>query len=134
MKPVVNDSVITELLDAIPESLRGLSGTALYTGLDSWTNSSPLYLMGINPGGQPGTDTIYGNAENLLHNGPANYSAYRDERWATGSGRLYEPRQHRMQKSVLHLLDVLGLDPGLVPTSNMVTPAAGRLITSRRAA
>ena len=125
--PVTNtehDSPVVRLLDAIPTGLRDLSGTALYTGLSSWTTPSPLYLMGINPGGEPGDDTIYGNAINTLNNLPANFSAYRDEEWGHARG------QHPMQRSVLHVFDGLGLDPGMVPTSNMVYAAADKRTTS----
>lgn len=117
--PRVTHAVIAELLDAIPESLRDHSGTALDSGLASWTGSCPIYLLGYNPGGEPGTDTIYGNAENLLRNFPANYSGYRDGTWNPG-GRWHAKGQAPMQRRVLYLLDRLGLDPGDVPTSNVI--------------
>jgi len=122
----VTDDAIAELLDAIPERLRGVSGTALYSGLAAWTSPCPIYLLGYNPGGEPGSDTIYGNAENLLHNLPANYSAYRDEAWDPG-GRRHATGQAPMQQRVRYLLDRLGLDPGEVPTSNVIYARSRRV-------
>lgn len=115
----VTDDAIAELLAAIPESMRSKSGTALYSGLDAWMGSCPIYLLGYNPGGEPGPDTIFANAEHLLHNLPANYSAYRDEEWNPG-GRWHAVGQAPMQQRVRYLLDRLGLDPGEVPTSNVI--------------
>ena len=43
---LVAGDVVAELLDAIPEGMRSLSGTALYSGLDAWTGSCPIYLLG----------------------------------------------------------------------------------------
>jgi hypothetical protein len=109
------------ILATIPTSLRDVSGTAPYTGLASWTQPSPLYVMGYNPGGDPAdiSRTVAENAANLFHNLPANYSAYRDEMWSNGRGGEYAVGQHPMQKAMLHVLGRLGLDPGLVPTSNL---------------
>lgn len=117
----MNEAVIAELLAAIPQSVRGKSGTALYTGLASWTQPSPLYLMGINPGGEPDRDTIYGNAEDMLRDpSRAVFSEYVDGVWATSKGRARPKGQAPMQKRVRHVLGRLVLDPQLVPTSNMV--------------
>ncbi|KAA1419188.1 hypothetical protein F0U44_12105 [Nocardioides humilatus] len=118
-----------ELTAAIPEGLRGLSGTALYTGRAAWTGSRPVYVLGDNPGGEPGPDTVAGNLAELLFDRPADYSEYRDGQWMVG--RHLHPRgQAPMQRRVLHLFDVLGLDPGAVPVSNIVyvrSPQASHL-------
>lgn len=117
----MSDSAIAELLAAIPESVRWESGTALYTGLASWTQPNPLYVMGINPGGRPGGDTVYGNAEAMLRDPRKTvFSDWVNGRWAAPSGRLYEAGQHPLQRRFLHLFDVLGVDPRYVPTSNMI--------------
>lgn len=117
---MTDDPLLAEVLDAIPGSLRGVSGDALYSGREAWTNPSPIYLMGINPGGDPAdlSTTVATQAAAALR--PDSFSAYRDLAWTTPRGNLYEPGKHPMQRSVLHLLDRLGLDPAKVPTSNMV--------------
>jgi hypothetical protein len=110
---------IAELLDAIPTSLRDLSGTALYSGLNAWTGQRPVYLLGFNPGGKPGDDTVYGNAVNLLHNLKPDYSSYVDESWEV-RGHHYSEGEAPMQLRVRYFLDRLGLLPGEVPTSNII--------------
>lgn len=111
---------VQNILAAIPQSLRDVSGAALYTGLLSWTTSSPLYVLGINPGGDPAdiAGTVAEQAAGVLES--LNYSAYRDEKWENGRGGCYAKGRHPMQRSVLHLLHRLGLDPGKIPSSNMV--------------
>jgi len=113
------ETVIAELLDAIPPSLRDLSGTALYSGLNAWTGQRPVYLLGFNPGGKPGDDTVYGNAVNLLHHLKPDYSSYVDEWWEV-RGHRYLDGEAPMQLRVRYLLDRLGLFPGEVPTSNII--------------
>lgn len=113
------EAAIAELLDAIPRSLRDLSGTALYSGLNAWMGQRPVYLLGFNPGGKPGNDTVYGNAVNLLHNLKPNYSAYVDEWWEV-RGHRYPEGEAPMQLRVRYLLDRLGMAPGEVPTSNII--------------
>ena len=113
------DEVIAGLLDAIPESLRNVSGSAMSSGLNSWTNPSPVYLLGYNPGGDPGEDTVYGNALDLIHNCKPDHSPYVDESWLV-RGHQYGAGEAPMQVRVRYLLDSLGLDPGSVPTSNII--------------
>lgn len=126
----MNDDLTAEILDAIPASLRGLSGTALYSGLEAWIDACPIYLLGINPGGDPDeiTGTIYEGAARLL-NSPEfhSYSEYRDSQWGAPGGGLRPAGAHPFQRSVMHLLDALDLDAGKVPSSNMV------YVRSRRA-
>lgn len=101
----------------IPPEMMSMSGSVYYSGRDAFTGPSPLYILGLNPGGDPmasSADTVethLGWARPL----PARWSAYRDQSWAgrpAGTAGL-QPR-------VLHLLDRLGLDPSDVPSSNLV--------------
>lgn len=116
----VNDALAAELLDLIPASQRDLSGTAFETGRDAWTGSRPVYLLGFNPGGPPGPDTVYGNAKELLYDMRHDYSNYLDGQWGNSGGRLRAKGTAPLQRSVLHLFGVLGQEPGTVPASNVI--------------
>ncbi|BBH16466.1 hypothetical protein Back2_07530 [Nocardioides baekrokdamisoli] len=115
------DGLITELLDSIPESLREESGTAFESGLRSWTGSRPLYLLGYNPGGAPGDDTVHANAIALLRDRSPDFSNYVDGQWPRSTkGTLYPVGEDPMQRRVRYLLDRVNLAPGEVPTSNII--------------
>jgi hypothetical protein len=101
----------------VPPELLGLSGSVYYSGRDAFTGPSPLYILGLNPGGDPAAstaDTIGSHLE-YARPLPERWSAYRHQSWA---GR--PAGTHPLQRSVLHLLDRLGLDPSDVPSSNLV--------------
>jgi hypothetical protein len=101
----------------VPTDLLPLSGLVFYSGRDAFAGTSPVYLLGLNPGGDP-ADPAAETVEQAMHALaalPANWSAYRDGSW---NGR--PPGTYGLQPRVLHLLDRLGLDPGEVPSSNLV--------------
>lgn len=98
-------------------NLRGKSGKVFYSGRSAFSLSRPMYVLGLNPGGDPATRreyTIESHSKAVLE-GPADWSAYRDESW-----RGFAPGKAQLQRRVLHLLKGVGLDPGLVPSSNLV--------------
>lgn len=121
----MSDVLVAELLDAIPEGLRGMSGGVFYSGLDAWSGSRPVYLLGYNPGGKPGTDTVYGQAETLLRTEPGDFSEYVHREWVV-RGHRYDAGQAPMQLRVRYLLGRLGLDPGAVPASNIIYARSSR--------
>lgn len=110
--------MIEELFRTVPPQLLHESGAVFYSGRDAFSNPSRLYLLGWNPGGSPvdlAGDTVARHSHRVLHEEPANWSAYRDDSW---KGAL--PGTSGMQPRVLHLLHRLGLDPGRVPSSNLI--------------
>ncbi|KRA32509.1 hypothetical protein ASD81_13210 [Nocardioides sp. Root614] len=114
-----NDNIVDKILGMVPPDLLGASGSLLYSGRDAFSGSSPLYLMGINPGGDPDElvqSSIHSDTDWMLRDRPANWSRYRDESWGPGAA----PGTWKMQPRVLHLLNRLGLDPGEVPSSNLI--------------
>ena len=119
---MADDPLTDELVGLVPPDLRDVSGHLLYTGRDAWTGPSPLYLMGVNPGGDPDVirETVTSSTERILRHEAANWSAYRDDRWTYPSGGTRPPGTAPMQQNVLHMLSTLGLDPGTVPASNLV--------------
>ncbi|MBI2170921.1 MAG: hypothetical protein HYU30_02710 [Chloroflexi bacterium] len=108
--------MIDTLKQLIPEDLMDRSGSVFYSGRDAFTGMPPLYLLGLNPGGDPQSgETVRWHTNKVLCEESDNWSAYRDESW---EGAL--PGAWGMQPRVLHLLRGLGLDPGEVPSSNIV--------------
>jgi hypothetical protein len=111
--------VIDALVQLIPEQLTSRSGAVFYSGREAFSGIRPLYILGINPGGDPvarAEQSVKRHTDSVLHEKPTNWSEYRDESWGHGARR----GTWRMQPRVLHLLSVLGLDPGVVPASNIV--------------
>ena len=108
---------LDELVRLIPHRLLHESGSVLYSGRASFRRSAPVYLLGLNPGGDPDSlhhATIERDTAWVLSEAPENWSRYRDESWGAAPG--HSPLQRRVR----HLLDGLGLDPGHVPSSNLI--------------
>ena len=106
------------LQEKIPAGLLEKSGSVFYSGRSAFLGPKKLYLIGLNPGGDPEeqqSSTIRRHTAHLLANAPDNWSAYRDESW-----RNAEPGTKGLAPRVLHLLQQLSLDPGLVPASNLI--------------
>ena len=103
----------------VPDSLREVSGKVFYSGRDAFGSPSPLYILGLNPGGSPEDypdETVRAHTDKVLHEMPDNWCAFTDEVWGVNGSR---PR-HPMQKNVLHLLAMLSLDCRKVPASDLV--------------
>lgn len=110
--------MIDALFRYVPVHLLNESGSVFYSGRDAFSNPSRLYLLGLNPGGSPSQlvkNTLAMHSSLVLDTFPANWSAYRDESW-----QGTRPGTSGMQPRVLHLLSQLSLDPGRVPSSNLI--------------
>ena len=109
---------IEALAEKIPESLLARSGKVFYSGRQAFSKPSPLYVLGVNPGGDPAhyeSETVGNHTAAVLHAHPDDWSAYRDESWEGAVSGTYG-----MAPRVLHLFKSLGLSPGEVPSSNLV--------------
>ena len=108
---------IVTALAGIDADIRARSGSVFYSGRSAFSRSSPLYLLGLNPGGDPERQALetVGAHIDQFHRHNADWSAYADEQW---EGR--DPGTYGMQPRVLHLLRQLGLNPQQVPASNVV--------------
>ena len=107
-----------QVRNAIPTELLGQSGKVFYSGRQAFSAPSSLYVLGLNPGGDPeklSTDSIAKQADWVSAIAPEDWSAYRDESW-----QEKPPGRHGMQPRVLHLFRSIGLQPGAVPSSNLV--------------
>lgn len=117
-------SILEELRASIPRSLLNTSGSVFYSGRTAFSSPSKVYILGLNPGGSPfeqRSETVSWHTEKVLRREPANWSAYRDERW-----KGYRPGTYGMQPRVLHFLRYIELDPGLTPSSNIVFERSAR--------
>lgn len=112
--------MIDEFVKLIPAHLHARSGRVFYSGVEAFEGAPrPLYLLGLNPGGCPewlAKDTIGCYAQWSRRSAPRNWSAYRDQ----GGWGNRPAGASPMQKRVQHMLGRLGLDPGAVPSSNVV--------------
>jgi hypothetical protein len=101
----------------IPRSLLSESGKVFYSGRSAYSSPARLYVLGVNPGGDPATyaaETVGEHTRQVTQELPANWSAYRDEVWEGAP-----PGTYGMAPRVLHLFRRLGLEPGSVPASNL---------------
>ena len=102
----------------IPHSLEAESGKVFYSGRAAFAGPSEIYVLGANPGGDPvnyQTETVGNHTRQVLTELPDNWSAYRDEVWEGAP-----PGTYGMAPRVLHLFRQLGLQPDLVPASNLI--------------
>jgi hypothetical protein len=97
--------------------LHDVSGVVFNSGREAFASTSPLYVLGLNPGGDPAIhahETVWLHTQSVLGR-TKEWCAYRDNSW---DGR--QPGTAILQKSVSHMMDALGLNPALVPMSNLV--------------
>ena len=94
------------------------SGAVLYSGLAS-VRPGPVYLMGINPGGEEGTPDLKAAIASRLA-APFGTNSYADECWACPtpytcvhceSGRLRATARSVFQKRVCSLFEMMGAQP-----------------------
>jgi uracil-DNA glycosylase family 4 len=103
---------------AIPDELLPRSGKVFYSGKNAFSSPAPIYVLGINPGGDPEEhreETVASHTAWITTVAPSNWSAYRDESWMGE-----RPGEYGMQPRLLYMFKTLGLDPGAVPASNLL--------------
>ena len=109
---------IEALAEKIPAGLLMRSGKVFYSGRNAFSAPSALYVLGVNPGGDPAqheAETVGNHTAAVLRSHADDWSAYRDESW---EGAI--PGTYGMAPRVLHLFAALGFSPGRVPCSNLV--------------
>ena len=104
-----SDSPLDTFADLIPDELLDTSGHAFYTGQNGFTGQQPLYLLGLNPGGEH-PETVRQQYLNARAGSP-DYSAFTTHTWKAES---------RIDRNVHHLLRNLSMEPGSVPASCVV--------------
>ena len=101
------------LVRTISRSIYGRSGAVFYSGRASFTTLCPIYILGLNPGGDPVRHSIFTvglSIAKFLRRNIATWSAYTDEKWDRRS----------IQVRMVHLLSALGYNARVVPASNVV--------------
>ena len=109
--------MIEDFAKLIPASQKDRSGKVFYSGRRSFESQSDIYVLGINPGGDPRDhpdETVKSHTQWVVEKSPEDWSAYRDESW---SGQ--QPGGDDLQQSLLHLFKGLNINPGEVPSSNL---------------
>lgn len=116
--------MIVEFSARIPAVLHDRSGSVFYSGRKAFGSKSPIYVLGVNPGGDPvakATETVCWHTTKVLEQEADDWSAYRDESWENA-----KPGTWGMQPRVLHLFDSIGVEPGTIPASNVVFVRSAR--------
>ena len=114
---VSQPSDIDLFVSKVPSNILDESGKVFYSGRDAFARPAPLYVLGVNPGGDPANysgETVRYHTRQVLTALPSNWSAYRDESW---EGAV--PGTYGMAPRILHVFKQLGLTPGSVPASNL---------------
>lgn len=110
-------TAIEAALAHISPQILGHSGSVFYSGPDAFDGPRSIYVLGLNPGGDPvkqAANTI-GRHIAAFRAKTSPWSEYLDESWEGAA-----PGTWGMQPRVLHMFRVLGLDPRQSPASNIV--------------
>jgi len=116
-----------EFIQYIPQYLLKESGKVFYSGRNAFTGKKKVYVLGINPGGDPIAqvhETVEWHNNLVLSENP-DWSSYIHESW-----RGKPKGEYCFQTRVIHLFDGLNLNPYEVPSSNVVfrrTPRANHI-------
>ena len=112
--------MIEDFVKEIPDSLLDRSGSVFLSGRCAFNSQSDLYLLGLNPGGNPDdliSLTIRKDIDKVLHHRREDWCAFRDERWKkSGDGK------NAMQRGPLYLFERVGRNPRCVPASELIFP------------
>lgn len=115
--------MIEDFVKLIPSHLHDKVGKVFYSGRRAFEAPSPLYVLGLNPGGRPerfrADETVGADAAQHGASATDSWSAYRDESWSH-RGELCAPGTAPLQKRMLHMFAKLGFDPATAPASNIV--------------
>lgn len=110
--------MIEKFAKNIPSQLRQRSGSVFYSGRAAFSARRELYILGLNPGGDPvkqAGESVEWHTSKVLRDKPDKWSEYSDESWGG-----YPKGKKGMQPRILRLLKNLCLDPGDVPSSNII--------------
>jgi hypothetical protein len=115
-------------VDRVMDLLGGVvdeSGKVLYSGAAT-LRVGRYYLIGINPGGEPGkgdATTILQNLVRFADPHEVSRCDYLDEEWQVTRQnyvRMCPSREHPLQRNVIHLFDQLRLDLRATCSSNLI--------------
>lgn len=109
-------ATIEDFFVHVPTELYAASGKAFHSGRLAFSGKRDLYVLGLNPGGDPAdrSETVAVNVERVQSD-PENWSALLDQSW-----RGNPPGQAPLQRQLCSVFGRLGLDPREVPFSDVV--------------
>lgn len=105
------------LVSLIPASLKNTSGAVFNSGRNAFSSGTKLYLLGLNPGGDPakhGHETVQSHSD-MVAGMPADWSTWTD---VSLDGR--KPGAAPLQARIRHMIEKAGLNPHKVPSSNLI--------------
>lgn len=111
------DPVIASALATLPSSLTGRAGSVFYSGPSAFRGKRDLYVLGLNPGGDPARHASSTIARHLGE------WRCRTDRWSAYVNDLWEgdvPGGWGMQPRMRHMFDRLDRDLADTPASNVV--------------
>jgi hypothetical protein len=104
-------AAISEAIDSI--KMQTSTRSVFYSGVSAFVKDAPLYILGLNPGGEEG-DTV-DISLGAFASQTEDWSAYVDEPWGDR-----DKGEYPMQRSVRHMITNLDLEPCRVPASNLI--------------
>jgi len=127
MKSITDNKMIEEFADLIPPGLKQLSGSVFYSGRNAFQGRKSLYVLGLNPGGDPilqRNETVAWHINRVLKLKPDCWSEYKDQSW-----NGHPPGTYRLQPRVLHFFRMLKVNACDVPSSNVCFVRSNRAIS-----
>lgn len=109
--------MIEQFYMKVPDKFKSESGAVFNSGKSAFNKPSLLYMLGLNPGGDPEKhkiETLDFHTKKVLSR-PDDWSEFRDERW-----NKREPGTTGMQPRILHMFKGLGIAAHQVPASNVI--------------
>lgn len=111
----------------VPSDLHARSGSVFYSGRAAFAEQRDLYVLGLNPGGDPdqqSADTIACQMRFVRDRSPDLWSAYCDEGWTARA-----PGTSTFQRRLRHLFSGIGADLRRTPSSNLIFVRSRRQAT-----
>lgn len=108
---------ITSALDALDDEMLDRSGSVFYSSRPAFSGKRQIYLLGLNPGGDPTThkDDTVGKRINEWKDRTEPYSSYIKENWSEASDQ-----PNATQLRIQHLFKQLDRPLLLTPASNVI--------------
>ena len=109
--------MIEDFIKLVPSRMLERSGSVFASGRKAFERPSDVYLLTGHPGGHPGEElqTVGSQIDMVTNQVSEEWSNFRDSSWGK-----HQAGQHTTQKSLQHLFDGLGWNPGDVPASTLV--------------
>ena len=111
---------VEKLIRRIPPELLHVSGKAFHSGRLAFSAPRDLYILGLNPGGDPEdrSETVASNIDQVRREAE-DWCAFLDQEWSPG-GKHYPKGKAPLQLQMQELAACLGLDLRGIPASDVI--------------